>query len=262
MNNSDIPTSKRSRANLVRRRVQARLPGANLARSPFVLGAPEITGLSVSMLLLVLAIVSYFYALVPVRERLRTTQAAMLREENLLRESGQGLQEGSAEQATVTEIVESLRQFEANNLPLQSEGQIAVVEELNDSIRRHSLRSAGFTFTPPNPIAGVTAQRSSGGRSLQNVFPGLGLTVGVEGTYTDVRRFVHDTEASRQFLIINSIELEGVKDAGRGANTLVSLNLNMTAFFRTNASATSDAPEASAADRASGSSAATRPSSR
>jgi hypothetical protein len=82
---------------------------------------------------------------------------------------------------------------------------------------------------------------------LQNIFPGLGLTLSVEGTYTDARRFIHDLEASRQFLVINSIELEGMKDAGRGANTLVNLNLNMTAFFRSNAAATGDASDSTAA---------------
>lgn len=256
MKNPDPVLSKGSRANLVRRHVQARIPGAALARSSVALGAPEIVGLSISLLLLITAIVSYFYALVPARERLQTAEAAISREQTLLRESGQGLQKGNEEQATVAEIVASLREFEASYLPLQTEGQIAVVEELNDSIRRHNLRNAGLTFTPPDPTANATSQRS-GSRNLQSVFPGLGLTVGVEGTYTDVRRFVYGIEASRQFLIINSIELEGVKDAGKGANTLVTLNLNMTAYFRPNESATGSVPEASASDSAS-----SRPSTR
>lgn len=256
MKNDELAHPKRNRARIMHERVRARLPMLNPARSNVMFGTAEVAGLSVSLLLLVLAIISYFYALAPARARLQTTEAAIRREQDLLRESGQGLQQGATEQATVAEIVASLREFEAANLPLQTDGQIAVVEELNDSIRRHRLRSTGFTFTPPAPPTGASSQRSTTNRNIQNVFPGLGLTVGVEGTYTDVRRFIHDLEASRQFLIINSVELEGVKNAGRGANTLVSLNLNMAAYFRPNSSATSGTPEAS------DSSAAAQPSSR
>jgi hypothetical protein len=66
-----------------------------------------------------------------------------------------------------------------------------------------------------------------------------------------VRRFVRDIEASRQFVIINAVELEGVTDtaAARAASTgeagsspqslVVSLRLDMAAYFRRAASNTS-----------------------
>jgi hypothetical protein len=67
-----------------------------------------------------------------------------------------------------------------------------------------------------------------------------------------VRRFVRDIEASRQFVIINTIELEGVTDSAQrdsapaeGAasttapqSSSVSLRLDLAAYFRREASNT------------------------
>ena len=95
-------------------------------------------------------------------------------------------------------------------------------------------------------------------RVVQSVFPGIGVTLTVEGTYPNLRRFIRDIEADRQFVVINTVELEGVTDTGsadappppaadgapgaapsqgpsRGA--LVSLRLDMAAYFRRAATA-------------------------
>lgn len=237
MNNHELPSSSRTR--VTRRISKSRLPQLDFMRSNIMLDPPETIGLSIALLLLLLAVFSHFYFLRPARERLRAVQASLMSELSLLQASGQGLQEGASNQATVAEIITSLREFETNHLPLQSEGQIAVVEELNTIIARNNLRYDGISYAALDAIA--AAPSSSGARSsagganarLQSIFPGFGLTVSVEGAYPNVRRFIHDLETSRQFLIINSVELEGVKSAGAGGSiTLVNLNLNIAAYFR------------------------------
>jgi hypothetical protein len=77
------------------------------------------------------------------------------------------------------------------------------------------------------------------------------VSLTVEGQYSNVRRFVRDIEASRQFVIINAVELEGADNAAartavptEGAapgasappSSIVSLRLEMAAYFRRNAS--------------------------
>ncbi|PYS68884.1 MAG: hypothetical protein DMF69_18745, partial [Acidobacteria bacterium] len=47
----------------------------------------------------------------------------------------------------------------------------------------------------------------------QSIYPGIAVTVTVEGLYPNITHFVRDIETSRQFLIINGIELEGVKQS-------------------------------------------------
>jgi hypothetical protein len=104
---------------------------------------------------------------------------------------------------------------------------------------------------------------------VQSVFPGIGVTLTVEGTYPNLRRFIRDIEGDRrQFVVVNTVELEGVTDASaaeqlappvingempgempgaapqtqtptRGA--LVSLRLDMATYFRRAAASAAEA---------------------
>jgi hypothetical protein len=69
----------------------------------------------------------------------------------------------------------------------------------------------------------------------------------VEGQYQNLRRFIQDIETNRQFVIINSVELERATEtnsspAAEGESTggpraaLVSLRLEMATYFQRGAS--------------------------
>ena len=59
----------------------------------------------------------------------------------------------------------------------------------------------------------VTAEKQSNAK-WQSIYPGIAVSVTVEGPYQNVRHFVRDVEISRQFLIINAVELERVTQSG------------------------------------------------
>jgi hypothetical protein len=108
-----------------------------------------------------------------------------------------------------------------------------------------------------------TSGGEAGQRIEQSIFPGIGVTLTVEGAYPNLRRFIGDIEADRrQFVVINTVELEGVTDANAaeapapapvvpGAepgnaqpqtqtpsrNALVTLRLDLVAYFRRAATA-------------------------
>ena len=79
---------------------------------------------------------------------------------------------------------------------------------------------------------------------MSNDYPGIAVSITVEGPYQRVRRFVREIESSRQFLIINEVELESVTQSGvatdpstaggttGGRATLVSLRLEMATYFQ------------------------------
>ncbi len=164
-------------------------------------------------------------------------------------------------QATVAEITKSMQEFEETRLPPTGEGRMSIYQELNDLIRKNGLRaSGGINYSPLDPLglpkdeqgtgtfANVTRSASS---KWQSVYPGLSVSLTVEGPYANLRRFVRDIEASRQFIIINAVELEGGSETrtpvapdptmpgatARPASN-VSLRLDMAAYFRREASAT------------------------
>ena len=136
---------------------------------------------------------------------------------------------------------------------------------LNNLIKSNGLRNtAGPTYSPLDPVGTksqgqptITAEKQSNAK-WQSIYPGIAVSVTVEGPYQNVRHFVRDIEMSRQFLIINAVELERVTQSGgtadqpiispgapsgpRGSTlpptpagssgTLVSLRLDLATYFQ------------------------------
>src|SRR5688500_19414598 len=121
---------------------------------------------------------------------------------------------------------------------------------VNDLIKSNGLRNtAGPTYTPLEPIGAKaqvqpnTSAEKQTNAKWQTIYPGIAVSVTVEGPYQRVRRFIREIESSRQFLIINEVELESVTQSGvatdpstpsgttGGRATLVSLRLEMDTYL-------------------------------
>ena len=128
-------------------------------------------------------------------------------------------------------------------------------DDLSTITARNNLARAQFSFTHQEELtseqlqqqqqrlaaSGATANGTGiAARKRQSVFPGIDISLTVEGAYANVRHLIHDIEASRRFIVIDGVELESVSDAGaqRTAESkvergqLVSLRLDMSAYFR------------------------------
>src|SRR5205085_8978831 len=132
--------------------------------------------------------------------------------------SGSELQKDIDTQTRVNQIKASLEDFEGNWLPSQSSGRMSLYTVLNGLIKSNGLRNtAGPSYSPLEVLGtktqaqpGITAEKQSVAK-WQSIYPGIAVSVTVEGWYPNIRHFIRDIETSRQFLIINAIELEGVK---------------------------------------------------
>ena len=120
---------------------------------------------------------------------------------------------------------------------------------LNSLIRKNGLRNtSGPTYTPLEPAgskAGATGTKSASTK-WQSIYPGIAISVTVEGQYQNLRRFIQDIETNRQFVIINGVELERSTEtntlpsapSAEGEPTvvarpaLVSLRLEMATYFQ------------------------------
>ena len=237
--------------------MRARFEHLRGSRRRSALGLPEAAALAAAALLLVAAVFSYLFLLVPQRLRAQSLATDRADLERLLKSTNTVIGESKSTQQSVGEILGSLQNFEIEHLGEGSGGGLRnVVGELNRLIIKNKLRiSGGVNYTQLQEIvpgAETKAQRSraeeGGTRIVQSVFPGIGITLTVEGGYQNLRRFVRDVEADRQFVVINTVELEGVTDSGASAavgpadgtaknptparGTAVSLRLDMAAYFR------------------------------
>lgn len=212
-------------------------------REQRVFGPAEIVGLAGSMLILLLVVVSYLYFLVPVNSRLDALQAQRSLLQNELRDLQGVVHRGETTEASVQKINQSLDVFENEHLQSPDQGRMGLYGSLNELIRKNGLRNtSGPTYAPIE--SSDTKTNSTGSRSTntkwQSVYPGIAISVTVEGQYQNLRRFIRDIENDKQFIIINSVELERSTETNNAPSaenaptrvTPVSLRLEMTTYFQ------------------------------
>ncbi|HEV2802957.1 MAG TPA: GspMb/PilO family protein [Pyrinomonadaceae bacterium] len=201
---------------------------------------PELIALMVAALLLLAAAAAYFFLLVPERSRLSALENERAQLQAKLRASSEGVERNESTQASVDRIVTSLNDFETTALPARDpQTTTAVIGELNEKTRRHSLARAQFSFShldefvPGQTPAQQAAARAGNVSKRETVFPAIDISLTIEGTYGNLRRFIRDIEQSRRFIVINGVQLENVSETGDSARAaLVSLRLDMSALFR------------------------------
>jgi Tfp pilus assembly protein PilO len=238
-------------------RVKTRLQKIRIAREQSLFGPAEIIALAGSLFVFVLVIVSYFYFLLPAKSRLDTLQAERALLQTELRTSQQTVQEGVTTEASVQKIAASLDNFENNELLSADRGRMSLYDALNVLIRKNGLRNtSGPTYTPLEPANSKNGnlENKTTNTKWQSLYPGIAISVTVEGQYQNLRRFVRDLETNRQFIIINSVELERSTEANNtlpaegdpvaAANAAVSLRLELTTYFQRAGSNDSSAPPA------------------
>jgi len=202
--------------------VRARFHSFRSARRRGALGLPEVLALAAASVLLFLAIFAYLFLLVPQRSRLQSLETERNDLQRLLQSQQQMIGGRKDTQQRVSEILTSLNDFQVEHLG-QLSGAGNIIEELNRLIIKNNLRiSGGISYTQlqeaaPGAQTNQPQRRTSGedtqARVVQSVFPGIGVTLTVEGTYANLRHFIRDIEADRQFVVVNTVELEGVSDS-------------------------------------------------
>ena len=257
---SNQAATEKTNAPARRERIRIRVESLRRAPKLGILGLPEMIALGVSLFLLAVVIFTYLYLFVPASSRHVRAMEQREQLQKRLRDAQVGFNTNASTGATIEQIDKSLRDFEETRLSPGDEGRMAIYKELNDLIRSNNLRATGgIKYSALDPLGdqtGASTPTRTGTAKWQSIYPGLGVSLTVEGPYANVRRFVRDIEASRQFVIINAVELEGadnaaaqpvapVEGAPSAANTtpqssIVSLRLDMAAYFRRSASNTVD----------------------
>lgn len=246
--NTEVNTEPRA-ANRLR---NARFSEFVASRRGKMFGVAEVAALAGSCFVLALVLLSYLYFLVPARSTIASLNADRKQLQTNLQTLDGVVNKEQNTKEQVERVAASLEKFETAHLMRQDEGRMDLYEELNQLIVKNGLKNtSGPTYTPIDP----TGVKSTAGKSVvtkwQSFYPGISVMVTVEGQYQDVRRFIRDVERSRQFLVINEVELQratqsnasaSAEEGGSGTRgSLVSLQLNMTTYFQRESGATNAA---------------------
>lgn len=208
-------------------------------------GVAEVIALAGSCLVFALVLLSYIYFLIPARSRLASLNVDLKQTETNLQTLGTVINKDQTTKETVDRAAVSLNKFETDHLMRVTQGRMDLYEELNQLIVKNNVRNtSGPTYTTLDP-AGT---KSNSGKTVitkwQSFYPGIAVMVTVEGEYQNVRRFIRDVERSKQFVVINEVELQrasqnnapaSAEEGGGGSGTrgsLVTLQLNMATYFQ------------------------------
>lgn len=217
------------------------------SRKGKMFGVAEVAALAGSSLVLFLVLLSYLYFLVPARSRVNALSVERQQLETNLKTLQGVVSQDRNTKENVERIAASLDRFEIENLLLPAQGRMELYDELNQLIVKNGLRNtSGPTYTTLDPSGTKTVAGKSTTTKWQSFYPGVVVMVTVEGEYANVRRFIRDIERSRQFVVINEVELQRATEnnapatAGEAApgsrGSQVSLQLNMATYFQRSSS--------------------------
>ena len=223
--------------------IRMKLQRIRKARRGGMFGVAEIIALGGSAVVLLTVLLGYVYFLIPARSNLQVQQLERSRLQNQLRSSQDLIRQEQDTQTIVEKITQSLDDFENTRLPNRSQGRMSLYDELNQLIRTNGLRNtSGPSYTQLESIDSkkITTGSKSASAKWQSVYPGIGVSLTVEGSYQNLRRFIRSIEASKQFVIINAIELERATETNTAESastsgargSLVSLRLDMATYFQ------------------------------
>ncbi len=175
-------------------------------------GPLEVGALGAAMMVILAAMGVYFFLTLPAKRELEASRARKDKlEQDLISARGKYGDITSTE-TQVAKLISSVDQFETTYLPVASNGRTSLYQRLNNLIIGHGLiNTSGPDYAPlemADATKGVESEDERGRARFRSLFPGAYVTMTLEGSYQNLRRFIRDIEMGNEFVIISSIELE------------------------------------------------------
>ncbi|MBA2379237.1 MAG: hypothetical protein H0V76_06655 [Blastocatellia bacterium] len=165
----------------------------------------------VGMLAIIAVVILYFFQVIPSKRELESRRVERDRiEADFIAATGKYGDITSVE-TQVAKLITSVDDFESAYLPVSSLGQTAIYQRINGLIGGYGLiNTNGPNYAPLdiNDADQPNQSESERGRTrFRSLFPGVYITMTVEGPYQNIRRFIREIETGREFVIISSVEL-------------------------------------------------------
>jgi len=207
----------------------------------------EIAAAALALGAVVLTILYYFLYLAPVQDRLAEVEKEAAKQISLISNQPGPGQSGPSQKQQIQLAKNSVDEFEAGFLKSMAQGRIELIDEINQLAKTDNLRlGSGIDMqaTTGSLAAGATelpGSKKKKGADALDVFPRVQFHFVVRGEYRDLRKFIRDLEGSKQYVIVESVNLSSgdQKQAGRSSKapqqiaspTSLSLSVVMNAYF-------------------------------
>jgi len=177
-------------------------------------GTTELVTVGLSLLAILTTVLLFVLVVLPAQRELNNNRA---RREDLAKQLATAQTRWgniTTTQGRVDEILRSVNDFEAYNLAGESNGRAALYQHLNGLITAYGLvNTSGPDYAPleiadPNRNNQQTEEQKGRSKFI-SIYPGQYITMTLDGSYQNLRRFIREIETNRnQFVIVSAIELE------------------------------------------------------
>lgn len=186
-------------------------------------GKMEVATVGVSLLVVLATILFWLFVVGPSTRELLANRAERDRLEADLRSAQAKYGDISNTQTRVSELVQSVDDFETRYLPAMTYGRTSLYQRLNGLIGAYGLVNTNGPSYAPLETLDITEQNQSdeerGRAKFRSLFPGVYVTMTVEGPYTNLRRFIREIETGNEFVVISAVELApSESEAARGGD--------------------------------------------
>lgn len=185
-------------------------------------GAPEIAAAAGAAILLLVVSIIYIFVVLPSDRQLARNKSEMDRLDAELGSANSKYGEITSTETQVQKLLTSVDDFQMRYLPVATSGQGALYQRINSLILGYGLINTSGPDYAPLESSDTNADGTDedrGRAKFRSLFPGVYVTMTVEGSYQNLRRFLREIETGRDFIIVSAVELAPSDNEGRRQQT-------------------------------------------
>jgi uncharacterized membrane protein len=175
-------------------------------------GPAELVTIGFAMVAIFMVAMIYIFMVAPAKRELEHNRAERDRLEAELISARNKYGDITNTETQVEKLMTSVDDFEANHLSVAANGRTSLYQRINSLIAGYGLvNTSGPDYTPLETLdqnSGPETQEESGRAKYKSLFPGVYVTMTVEGPYQNIRRFIREVETGSDFIVVSAVELE------------------------------------------------------
>jgi Tfp pilus assembly protein PilO len=175
-------------------------------------GRNEIVTFGLGIFALLVVVLIFVFLVIPSNRELarHRTEAQNLKEVQSTADARYG--DVNDTRSQVVKLISSEEDFESHFLPPAETGRNALYQRLNGLIDAYGLvNTTGPDYSPLDSVEQTAANNQSdeerGREKFRSLFPGVYVSMTVDGSYQNLRRFIKEIETGQDFVVISAVQL-------------------------------------------------------
>lgn len=191
------------------------LPPKNRVRKVYagMWGTTELVTVGLAMLAILTTILLFVLLVLPAQRELDNNRAKRQELDKQLATANSRYGNITTTEERVGELIRSVDDFETRFLSAETNGKAALYQQINGLISAYGLTNttgpdyAVLEISDPNRTTQQSEEQKGRSKAI-SIYPGMYVTMTLDGSYQSLRRFIREIETSNQFVVISAIQIE------------------------------------------------------